>query len=33
MGHPQAFNKNLDQCHDKVKGLRMAHVAETCSLI
>jgi len=23
----------LDQCHDKVKGLRMARVADTCSLI
>jgi len=24
---------NLDQCHDKVKDLGMAHVAETCSLV
>ena len=27
------ININLDQCHDKVKGLRMARVTETCSLI
>ena len=27
------YNKNLYQYHDKVKGLRMAHVAETYSLI
>jgi len=27
------LTKNVDQCHDKFKGLRMARVAETCSLI